>query len=114
MPHGQPPARELPSRSADGVTEGGPSTGMTDGGFRLRGVFVSQQQPDLGFVTQQQPFRNISPARALPVEADATSGRHSVPMTAMKTARRTRNCREQDLAMPTPEQVPFQLIDYTH
>jgi hypothetical protein len=83
------------------------------GGLSLSGVFVSQQQPDAGFVTQQQPFRNIFAARACPVAAVVPPGRQSVPMAATKTAHRTRKCRERDLAMPTPEQVPFQLIDYT-
>lgn len=69
---------------------GRPSTGAAAGASSLRGVFVSQQQPDAGFVTQQQPFRNISAARAWPVAADAPPGTHRVPMAAMKTAQRTR------------------------
>src|SRR4051794_19233730 len=37
-------------------------------GEMLRGVEVSQQQPEAGRVTQQQPLRNIAAARSEPVE----------------------------------------------
>lgn len=89
-PHGQLPARELSTRSAVGFAVGRPPTSATAGGFKRRGFCVSQQQPEAGFVTQQQPFRNISAARAWPVAAEAPPGTHRVPMTATKTAQKTR------------------------
>jgi hypothetical protein len=88
-PHWQLPARELSISSTAERAAGRPSTGVTAEAVKLRGFFVSQQQPEAGFVTQQQPFRNISAARALPVAADAPPGKHRVPMTAVKMAQKT-------------------------
>lgn len=111
-PHGQLPTRESSSRSMAEAAAGRPSTGAAAGAFSRRGVFVSQQQPDAGFVTQQQPLRNISAARAWPVEAEAPPDTHTVPMTAMKAAQKTRRWREVVMSVPASKRL-VQSIDYT-
>jgi hypothetical protein len=39
----------------------------------LRGLEVSQQQPEAGRVTQQQPLRNMAAARSGPVDASSAA-----------------------------------------
>jgi hypothetical protein len=84
----------------------------------LKGVEVSQQQPEAGRVTQQQPLRNIAAARSEPVGPvpDALVVPDNTPQSAIAAI--NAGCRmwrwmAMTMSEKASESLPGTLFDYT-